>query len=448
VPQKERTTVEDFALKGNHLARMTGISVAVHAIPDGFLLMHTGVGCKYKTAAQVAPHDWAEHPNRREAWTQVGEVQLIRGSAARIAPFARAWYERRRPTFMQVVSAYFIELTGEDCRDVVGVTEKTVPCDMAMLTTAAPNGGFYSGYADVTLEVAKRIDWKAPVTPGTAAVLGYWFDRYEGDHKGNLSQLRTLLRVCGLDTGPVLLSGTPYTELQQAGSAEHLLMLPYMGKRARKVKRTTKRTPIPLDLPMSLAGTSYFLRTLARATGADTRRVESYIEAQSAHARKQLAAIVHRMRGVSLAIFAEGPLAAGLYALCTELGLTVPVVGIRESFLGGKTGFIDILDRWGVPLSPDTEVIEQPSLRWTREHIGQAIVDGRIHGVVGSAHETNLFLQSPYRPGMERRSEHYFTIQVGFPSDEHHVSVPLPLFGYTGAMLFAQRIFDTQPRAV
>ena len=41
-----KRTLEDFALKGNHLAKMTGVSLAVHAIPDAFLLMHTGVGCK------------------------------------------------------------------------------------------------------------------------------------------------------------------------------------------------------------------------------------------------------------------------------------------------------------------------------------------------------------------------------------------------------------------
>ena len=39
-------TLEDFALKGMHLGKMSGISVGTHAIPDGFLLMHTGVGCK------------------------------------------------------------------------------------------------------------------------------------------------------------------------------------------------------------------------------------------------------------------------------------------------------------------------------------------------------------------------------------------------------------------
>ena len=49
--------LEHYSLKTLHLGRMTGVSLGVHAIPDAFLLMHTGVGCKYKAASQIANHD-------------------------------------------------------------------------------------------------------------------------------------------------------------------------------------------------------------------------------------------------------------------------------------------------------------------------------------------------------------------------------------------------------
>ncbi len=446
--RRERTTLEDFALKGNHLSKMTGVSVATHAIPDAFLLMHTGVGCKYKAAAQVGPHDWASHPNRREAWTQVGEVQLIKGSAERIAPFARAWYERRRPNFMPVVSAYFIELTGEDCRDVVASTNDSVPCDMAMITTAAPNGGFYDGYADVTLEVVKRIDWKVePKTPRSATVLGYYFDRYEGDHRGNLSVLSRLLEVAGLNLGPVLLSGNSYLDLKKAGEAEHILSMPYLGKKRRRLRRTIKRDTVTVDLPMGMAGTAYFLRQLARETGGDAEVVETYIEEQTAATKEKLAILSDRARGLSLALFADGPLAAGLYTICTELGINVPYIGIREEWLGGKTGFLDILERWGVRL-PEGEVVTQPSLRWTRKTIGRAILDGRVQGLIASAHETSLLRRPPHEPGKGYSIPRYFAIEVGFPSDDHHAAVDLPTFGFEGMVSFAQRVIDQHLKPV
>ena len=88
-------TIEDYSLKSMHLAKMTGIMMGVHAIKDAFLLMHTGVGCKYKTAAQLSQHDWATHPNKKEGWTQVGDRAVIKGSSGRIGPFARSWAERR-----------------------------------------------------------------------------------------------------------------------------------------------------------------------------------------------------------------------------------------------------------------------------------------------------------------------------------------------------------------
>ena len=40
---------------------------------------------------------------------------------------------------MAVVSAYFIELTGEDFSDAVVAAERTVPCDMALIQTAVAN---------------------------------------------------------------------------------------------------------------------------------------------------------------------------------------------------------------------------------------------------------------------------------------------------------------------
>lgn len=438
-------TLEDFALKGLHLGKMTGISVAVHAIPDAFMLMHTGVGCKYKAAAQIGPHDWAEHPNRREAWTQVGELQLIKGSSARIAPFARSWYRRRRPDFMVVVSAYFIELTGEDCRDVVKTLDETMPCDTTMITTAAPNGGFFEGYAEVVGEVLERIDWThKPSRSKAASVVGYFFDRYEADHQANLEQLRELMAAAGVECGPVLLSGEPYKTLHEAKDCEHMVLLPYLGKRARKVRRTTGRKPIALDLPIGLGGTSRFVRELGAATGASSTEIEAWITASEAAVRPRLNLVSDNLRNMRMAVFAEAPYAAGLVAMLIELGIDPVLVGLRERFLGGRRLFDETLERSGVTLPRHTEVFEQPSLRLIRERCGALLQGKRLDGVIGSAHELSLFDLAKMQTVMASvtAGNRLIRIETGFPSDNHHASFPFATFGYAGVVAWAQRILD------
>jgi nitrogenase molybdenum-iron protein alpha/beta subunit len=438
-------TLEDFALKGMHLGKMTGISVGVHAIPDCFMLMHTGVGCKYKAAAQIGPHDWAEHPNRREAWTQVGELQLIKGSSERIAPFARSWYRRRRPDFMVVVSAYFIELTGEDCKDVVAQLDKSMPCDTTMITTAAPNGGFFDGYAEVVAEVLERIDWDhKPTRSKAASVVGYFFDRYEADHQANLEQLRELMAAAGVECGPVLLSGEPYKTLHEAKDCAHMVLLPYLGKRARKVRRTTKRKPVALDLPIGVAGSSRFVRELGAGVGADMEAVEAWIVQAEASVQPRLNLVRDNFRNVHMAVFAEAPYAAGLVGLLIELGIDPVMVGIRERYLGGRRLFDETLERAGVTLPRHTEVIEQPSLRLIRERCGALMQSRRLQGVIGSAHELSLFDRAKMQTLMASVSGtgQLMRIETGFPSDNHHASFPHPTFGYAGAVAWAQRILD------
>jgi nitrogenase molybdenum-iron protein alpha/beta subunit len=435
-------TLEDFALKGNHLAKMTGISLATHAIPDAFLLMHSGVGCKYKTAAQIGNHDWGSHPNMREAWTQVGENELVTGHAKRIGPFARAWYERRRPELMIVVSAYFIELTGEGFDDAVQAAEKTVPCDMTLISTAAPNDGFFEGYAAVTTAVLERMDFETPPTePRGASIVGWFFHRYEPDQKGDVKQLEGLLKAAGLTMGPVLLSGTGYRDLLKAPASKYALLLPYAKPKERKIRKLLKKRDIvPLDLPIGVAGTARFVRELVAQTGGDARRAEAWLEGQTAAVRGQLDKLRDHFRHVEVAVFAETPLAAGLVSLLDEMGIRVPLVGLRDQnrCLGGRTAFLQTLERNGVPDLDRIEVLEAPSLRLVRERCRERMAQGRLRGIVGSSHELDLFVQ-------DRRGAfgaHTFLIETGFPSDEVHAALALPTLGFAGAVAWAQRMLD------
>ncbi len=441
--RRKRESLEDFALKGMHLAKMTGISLGVHAIPDAFLLMHTGVGCKYKAAAQIANHDWGSHPNRREAWTQVAELQLIQGSSERIGPFARSWYERRRPDFMVVTSAYFIELTGEDHADAVVATEAALPCDMGIVKTAAPNGGFFEGYAAVMLEVLKKTDLKAPPTrPGAATILGWFYNRYEPDQEADVQVLRDLCERAGVDLGPVLLSGRPYKELLTANEPQYVIQMPYARPVQRKLKRMLrKRDVIELDPPMGITATKRFVRMLAQFAGSDLDAVTAWAEAEEERTREQLEKVSSHLRNCNIAVFADPVLAAGMVSLLHEMGVPVPLVGLRDSHgaLGGKVTFLEILARNGISDVSQMEIVNEPSLRYVKQSCLKLMREGRLRGVIGSSHELDTFQHTPRTMAM---STNTFLLEVGFPSDRRHSAVSSPSLGFQGTIDWAQRILD------
>ncbi len=96
-------------------------------------------------------------------------------------------------------------------------------------------------------------------------MLGYPFDRYEGDHEGNLAELRRLLAALELKLGPVLFSGRPWAEIQQAWRARHLVVLPWAHPVRKKLARVLRRRdPLSTGLPMGLRGTARWLRRGSR----------------------------------------------------------------------------------------------------------------------------------------------------------------------------------------
>ncbi len=440
----DKVTLEDFALKTMAHAKMTGVMLGSHSINDSFLLMHTGVGCKYKTASQAAQHDWGEHPNVREAWTQVSEAHLVAGCATRIGPFTRAWWERRESHLFVVVSAYFIELTGDDVLSEIEQVEKDIPdCDMVYVSTVAPNGGLFDGYASVMLEVMKRLDWTVtPTQPRHAAIYGFFHHRHEPDVRADMAQLRALVKAAGLEAGPMFFSGCSYQELKAATQAKFAITLPYILPQAKGIRRKLKnRTIIDVDLPIGLAGTQRFVRNVADASGNDVRRCDVWLQQQTQSVQKEIARFEGPLRTITVAVFAETPVAAGLVTLMREIGVRVPLVGLRETkgCLGGKEAFLRTLERNGIPDGESIQILEEPSLRKVMTTVLESSRRGEIQGIIGSSHEIDLFTQQSTAAldGIQ-----LFLLEHGFPCDLHHSVFMQPTFGFVGVVNWAQRIYD------
>lgn len=439
--------LEHFRLKSDDLGRMTGVNLAVHAVSDGFLLMHCGVGCKHKTTSKLSSHDWARSVVERKAWTEVGDAELIEGSADRIGPYLRTWHERLNPGLMVVISVTFLDLTGDDYKDTVRKAGEGLPCEVMYVSAPGTSGDEMDGYARVVVEVARALDWTAPVTRKNAvAILGHFFDRYEGDHLGNLVQLRVLLKALGLELGPVLFSGSTMDELRPAPACGTLLAFPTVHKKVRRLKRICKREPTAVDLPMGIRGTGRWLREVGAAAGVDPRRVEHVIAHKEERLRDSLGMARGALAGQRVAVFADLPLLAGICGVLDDLGMRPTLLGIRGHTLGGEAELRALLDKDGIAV--DAEVLENPSIRAVRDSVRDRLEDDALDGIIGSATDFNGITTLP--PGTFVRTDRHgdpvgrgpFALEAGFPCRHHHVIRSAPYLGYTGVQVWADRLLN------
>lgn len=445
-PDNQLFDLEHYALKGMEYGRLTGLSIASHAISDSFLLMHVGVGCKNKAVAHLMVHDAAEDANLREGWTEVGDRDLILGSSTRVAPYMRSWMKRQSPSVLFMTSVTFIDLAGEDLLDHIDKAQKDIPAPVLFVSTTGTEGDLYEGYAKGLEALLGQMNWEQEATkPTHATLLGYFFDRYEEDHSANIHHIGSLMSHIGVPLGTTLLSGKSFEDMMKAPESGILIELPYTRPIRKKMKRTLKgRTTHTLDLPMGLRGTRRWLQEIARIAGTWSPKVEQKIERIEAKTRKKIGPMLDRWRGMKVAVFADPAHGAGLTSLLLELGLHPVLIGIKGSTLGGEDSFREVLEADGNPLPDDSQVLENPSIWKIQESLKALLKDGQIDGVFGNATDLNALSSIPAEHFLAGTSEPQgpFILETGFPCQDNHVFYPMPFMGYRGVEAWVQRIIS------
>lgn len=443
----DQAGLERFEMQSSY-GRLLGVAVACHAIRDGYLLMHAGVGCKDKVTHLLA-HDWEQHCNLRQGWTEVDERELIRGATGRVGPYVRSWQGRMDSGVVCVTTASFLEMTGEDLAAEVRRIDEQSPVPVVLVPAPGADGDEFDGYAAATCALMERLDWsERQRQPQQISLLGYWFDRYEGDHHGNLTQIAGMLKAIGLNLGPVLWSGVPFGDSVEAGRSGLLVELPYLrpGRRALDRLWTGHRREPPLrtDLPMGFAGTRRWLHEVGAAAGVDPRRIASYADRREQRARQPLQKMASRWRSLRVAVLAEPPLAAGICSVLLELGIRPVLVALRGQSLGGSDELRGVLERDGLRLPVEAEVLPSPSLATLRDALRTRLAAGELDGVLGSATEQNLLttLSPAELGGADRDRRGPFVLELGFPCWHYHAVQQMPFMGYGGVITLAQRLID------
>jgi nitrogenase molybdenum-iron protein alpha/beta subunit len=246
------------------------------------------------------------------------------------------------------------------------------------------------------------------------ALVGYLFDRNEGDHQGNVAELKRLLTAFGVKTSTVLLDGTPFEKLKRLPVPDLIVDLAGDWDGGRRLAREYGTGYLACGLPVGLEGTAAWIRRIAKALDL-TKPAEKLVD-------RELSALVPRLQwllprffqGRSALVFADrlrvGPLARFL----EELGMVITGVGCTS------TGS-DELPWPQVPL-------QIPALR---NFLAEAEVSGRADLIVGNSviRQVARDFRVPF-------------VELGYPSNFHHCLHPAPFLGYTGARVLVERMIN------
>ncbi|MBI4352210.1 MAG: hypothetical protein HY550_12310 [Elusimicrobia bacterium] len=277
------------------------------------------------------------------------------------------------------------------------------------------------GY-DMTLEALARA---LPEARGKkrakhkVALVGYMFDRNEGDHAANLKELTRLLKLSGLDCVSVWPSGGTVAELARVSGASLIVSLPYGRKAARALAKKYGAGLLETGLPLGLKATSAWLAAVRRAAGLTGNLPPAVLEEEREAARTiapALRALLHKK-----ALFAGDPrLYSAFSSFAAELCLSLPLVFLDSAHrpLGGGAVAGSVL------FGPSPEDVKAARAALSRYELPDL-------AVVNSFALTEGFAEGlPF-------------VEFGYPSYGHHCLADEPFLGFSGARVLVSRMLNS-----
>lgn len=444
--------IEDFELRDVDSGDLLGIFMGVHAVPGAIMLLHTTVGCKFKTQLQISDHDWGRESHNQRLWTGVDDARIIQGSGSRLIEFATTWYERRHPDLFVVTTNASVELSAFDVEAAVSELRMRLPVPVLYIKAPGHEGSIFTGFRRWLEALMPLLEPPAPApAPETSdrsvTIGGYFLDRFEMEHASNVNELRRLLTACGLEWRGAIVDGSPWEKVRRAGSARSIVWLPYGHGVAASACRGDGRTHCETDLPVGLNGTSVFLRKAAACLGIDPTVVEAVRDRELARVVPLINRAVSVLSGTRVAVFLDTPAAAAMTAFLIELGCEVPLVCLTDAPTASEQEFFDACARLGAGFDGqgDGAAVFQPARprvlagRSRNEEYMAFIEEFErefIPLAIGSSHQKAELRRSDVR-----------VLEMGFPSVGKHWMYPTPWMGYNGAVALVQRLTDALMRA-
>lgn len=415
--------MEDFSVQTSPTF-LDGLLATIAAIPDAWLVIE-GSDCVYEQPHRgLTKHDWMTdfiHADGRARLASSGteHVTAALGTERMLLDRLREVVERKRPGVLFVAQLLLMKIMGTSLESVCAKVAREFQTPVVPVTTRFLERDTAEAFARIIgglAGYARRKDAGESV-----ALIGYPFNRREGDCLGDIAQLRGILADIGLKPGPLWFDGSPSATLLDFDGVGLIGAFPQAQGAAEALASSVGLAPLSLPLPLGLAATEAFVRALG-AHSAREAEVERYVDGHLAKIVPGLDRVISRLfNGRRVLLIAEPALAQSMGEFLVELGFDLRLTVTRSIHPPGTAK--------DAPSARDVHRLYNPSYASLAHHVETLKESGGLDLIIGSSWERDAVrsFDIPY-------------LEFGFPSILHHPLAPCPTLGFTGVRHLVDRL--------
>lgn len=430
--------------------RSIGVSLAINAVPDAYLLIDAP-HCAYRRLTYIqGNHDLESTLSLfpglpRVTNTELTPLRLVTKRDEELVDCLRALAGAPHAAVVLVDAQAMAAITAVDYGRLCRVVSDETGVPVLPVPHRSITSDYLTGYASVleALAAGLPLEPKPSGRGSRVALVGYFHDRNEADHRANLKELHRTFEALDLELVAVWLSGRPTRELRRVAEADLILSLPYGRRAARVLARRLGCEHVPVDLPFGLSSSIRFVLTLGAVTGREDA-ARRFIERELHHVLPKLEwlvpfALTHRRLGY----IGDPHLYRGVREIAALVGCTVRLAAFTN--LAQPAGAAEVPARevsHELPedlralLDPgidhpdlDPPILEYPAVRTLHETLEEMGRNQEIDLLV-----TNSFGFLTRRMGV---------LELGFPSYHTHVLYERPYLGFPGFLAFVERMTNS-----
>jgi len=427
--KKEILNKENFrglSGKANH-TYLNGVLLALNAIPDAYLLLD-GPPCGYDKVYFIdRTHDFFSDIIRRDSFHRVcntnvrADHAIVEDRTEEISRLLLRVAKVKDCSVVFVSSLPAVTIIGIQYELILNKVQRQTSVPLIEVRSKSLQGDWLDGYEETLFSLAKEMRLKESRKKGNnIAIVGYLFDRNEGDHFGNLSEIKRLLGELSLNLVSVWLSGCSFNRLYDIERAQTIVSLPYGRRAAREIASKTKADLIELNLPFGIQNTNDWIHTIARRLG-KIRKSKSLINKELKETIPTISLAVSKyLIGRNFSFYGDPYLSYAATSSLTELGIKIE----HAIIFGTQRSNKNLTSYRELPF----KTIYEPEYPEISE-----LDMNNIDLCIGNSHMLNL---------LRARNNKKPFIEFGYPSFYYHCLTPYPFLGYRGFLNFLNRIVN------
>lgn len=270
------------------------------------------------------------------------------------------------------------------------------------------------GYKDLLMSIANGLSFsKNKKVDNTIGIVGYFMDRREGDHVGNINEIRRYCSELSIDLSAVWLDGSSLNKLRGIEKASLIVAFEGYGDVAIAIAKKTGADYVEVQLPFGLDDTKKFIETIANYFS-KSKDANVLIKKET----KEISPIISRVVDFALAETSFTYFGDPFWGIAFYRGITS---------LGGKFDSLIFFSRERKELVTYFNDSDKSIIQFSPNTGNVVIVKSDVY--IGNS------ILGNYVDGNK-------IVPVGFPSVNKHYFYNHPHLGYKGFVVFVNMIYD------